>query len=232
MSTSSTFDPNAYYTNISLHLYSTLGFSLMVIGTIGSVASCFVFGEKTMRQNPASIYFIAYNIANLIRLWDSLFLTAIAYYGINPVYYNVPLCKIHFYIKLVFFMLTPYYLILISIDRTLITSSNTRARERSSLRLAYRSLAAVTMFFLLFFAQLFVFINIYPIYPGVYICYMPPGNYRLFMSMSAFVLNGCLPSILLTTFGILTLRNLRQGRIQPATADSTTVTVRVFVNRL
>lgn len=175
-----------------------------------------------MRHNPGSIYFIAYNTANVINMWNSMFFTAIIYYNIDPASNNVSFCKVFFYIRLVLFVLTPYYLVLNSIDRTLVTSSNTRTRERSSLRLAYWSIGVVTLVLLLFYTQALVFINIYPIYIGYSVCYIPPGNYRLFMSISAFVLNGVLPSVLLTMFGILTLRNLRRGCIQPVNAGPTT----------
>lgn len=216
MSTPSIIDPNIYYSEISTQLYTTLGSILIITGTVGSISCCTVFAEKTMRPNPASVYFIAYNIANLIRLWQSLFLSLMSYHGFDPINRHVFFCKIHFYIQLVLFMLTPYYLILTSIDRTLVTSSNKRIRERSTLRLTYRSIAGVTVVFFLFFIQLFAFVNIHPIYPNVFICYLPAGTYRLFMSICAFVLNGFLPSVLLTIFGMLTLRNLRRGRILPA----------------
>ena len=220
MPTSSIHDPNVYYSTISIYLYSILGSTLIIIGTIGSISSCIVFAQKAMRQNPASIYFIAYNIANLIRLWESLFLAIMTYHCIDPVTRNVPFCKIHFYIQFIFFMLTPYYLILSSIDRVLVTSSNQRTRERSTLRLAYRSIVAITLTFAVIFVQLFPFIDIYPIYSDVYICYMPPGNYRLFMSVSAFVLNGFLPSVLLGIFGMFTLKNLHRGHVQPVNAGA------------
>lgn len=220
MPTLSIYDPNVYYSTISIYLYSVLGSTLIIMGTIGSISSCIVFAQKAMRQNPASIYFIAYSIANLIRLWESLFLAIMTYHGIDPVNRDVSFCKIHFYIQFVFFMLTPYYLILSSIDRVLVTSSDRRTRERSTIRLAYRSIAGVTLMFAVFFVQLFPSINIYPIYPGVDICYMPPGNYRLFISINGFVLNGFLPSVLLTIFGIFTLKNLHRGRVQPVNAGA------------
>lgn len=162
MPTLSIYDPNVYYSTISIYLYSVLGSTLIIMGTIGSISSCIVFAQKAMRQNPASIYFIAYSIANLIRLWESLFLAIMTYHGIDPVNRDVSFCKIHFYIQFVFFMLTPYYLILSSIDRVLVTSSDRRTRERSTIRLAYRSIAGVTLMFAVFFVQLFPFINIYP----------------------------------------------------------------------
>ena len=222
MATTNTYDPNIDYSKISINLYSILGSILLITGTVGSILSCIVFAGKTMRQNPASIYFIAYNIANLIRLWESLFLAIITYHGIDPVTRNVPFCKIHFYIQLVFFMLTPYYLILTSIDRTLVTSSSKRIRERSTLRLAYWSIAGVTLVFFLFFIQLFPFIDIYPVYSNFFTCYLPAGSYRLFMSICAFALNGFLPSVLLTIFGMFTLRNLRRGRILPRNVGTIT----------
>lgn len=123
---------------VTVYLYTTIGPFLLCIGSVGSIMGCIVFSQKSMRKNPSSIYFIAYNVANLLSIYYVLLLGILAYYNIDPSYYNVPYCKFYYFVRQTCVYLAPYYLVLSSIDRTLSTSSNATMRQRSTHRLAYK----------------------------------------------------------------------------------------------
>jgi hypothetical protein len=207
---------SAYYTRTASQLYVILGTILMGIGSVGTVLCCIVFAQKTMRKNPVAIYFIAFNVANLFILLLALLpsvLLNITHF--DPSVYNVPYCKIEYYFRFICPALSRYYLVLAAIDRTAVTSPNALTRQQSTLRLAYRSIAGVTSVVLLYFIHLLVGVNIYQLSPGYFLCYYQPGDYTSFIVYSTIVVNNFFPSLLLSVFAMLTLKNLRRVRIQP-----------------
>ena len=115
---------------------------LIFIGTMGCIINLLVFMQKNLRKNPCSIYFIAYNIANLIYIHSSLLaLTLSIGFKIDASVYNLVLCRLRLYTVALFNLLSSFYLILASIDRILITSRNAITRRRSTRRCAYICIA-------------------------------------------------------------------------------------------
>lgn len=216
---------------VSARLYSTVGVFFLVVGSIGSLMACIVFAKKSMRQNPSSIYFIAYNLANLFSLTYVLTVSVLSYFNIDPSYSSVIYCKTFYFLRTSLTSLPPYYLILAAIDRTLITSANPSLRQRSTHRLAYWSLACITIIILLFWSHLLVYVDIYHIYAAYLLCYYPPGYYRVFVSTSGFVVNSSLVPLLLSLFTLLTVRNISRGLNTVAQNDSTAANPRQTRNR-
>ncbi|CAF3276657.1 unnamed protein product [Rotaria sp. Silwood2] len=216
-------DFDAYYSSISSRLYVIFGSTLTVIGTISAILSCIVFGQNSLRRNPGSIYLIAFNAANLLVILLTLFPVVIANItNIDASLYNVLFCKIEFYLRLVCPILSRHYLVLASIDRVLVTSSNALTRQRSTHRLAYWSIAGVTFITVVFCSHLLVGVNIIQLYPGFNFCHYEAGNYMSFAVYSNLIINGIEPCLLLSMFAILTLKNLHRIHVQPV---NTTVTV-------
>jgi hypothetical protein len=219
MTSTAADDLSAYYLRTQRQLYIILGSILVSIGGVGGLLTCIVFAQKTMRQNPGSIYFIAYNLTSLILMFDSLFSSVISHIlNFNLYSYNVPYCKLYLYGAILFPTLSRYYLVLTSVDRIFVTSSNAVTRQRSTHRLAYWSIAGGTLFISLYYIHLLVLVDIYELYPGYSVCYYRPGNYAAFVNYSNLVVTGFIPWLLLSVFAVLTLRNLHQVRIQPLNA--------------
>jgi hypothetical protein len=205
-----------YYSSIQNRLYGIIGPILIAIGSVGAILSCCVFAEKTMRKNPASVYFIAFNVVNFLSLICGLLPLVLLYtINIDPSVYNAPYCKLHFFMAIARAFLSPSYLVLASIDRSLVTSTRALTRQRSTCRLAYCSIGGVTLFSLLFYGHIFVRVNIQEMYPGVVFCFYDAGNYRIFVIYSGLVLSGLLPPLLMGVFAVLTLKNIRRVHIHP-----------------
>jgi len=103
-----------------------------------------------------------------------------------------------------------------------VTSSNALTRQRSSHRLAYRSIAGVTFITVIFFVHLLVGVDIFEIYPGLYLCYYQAGNYQTFTDYSNLIIDGIAPWFLLSVFAVLTMKNLHRIHITPVIAVSST----------
>ncbi|CAF0831362.1 unnamed protein product [Adineta steineri] len=115
---------------IPINLYVIGGPVLLFIGTISCICNLIIFTRNNLRKNSCSICLIAFNLSSLLLLYFS-FLPAILQigYNIEPGSYNLIYCRIRYYLGFLFACLPSFYLILASIDRTLITSSNIRIRQ-------------------------------------------------------------------------------------------------------
>lgn len=210
----STVSPYAKYMDIRFRIYHFVGPTLMALGTIGAVLSIGVFFKKKMRQNPCAIYFIAFNIANLLFLWIGFFPSYLYFaYGINVDSIYVEICRLRFYLTLVSGLLSSFYLVLASIDRFFITSHKVRMRQRSNRRWARRAIAGVTIFTLVFHVHVFSRVNMQTSPLGFSRCYYDAGIYSLFISYYSITFSGLAPPLLLIIFGFLTLRNIRSARV-------------------
>ncbi|CAF1399721.1 unnamed protein product [Adineta ricciae] len=202
--------------SIPTNLYRHGGPILMIMGTIGSILSLIVFTKKNLRKNPCSIYFTAFNIANIFLIYLSLFITVLALgYNINPSLYNRTFCRFRFYAMVLFDVLNPSYLILASIDRLLITSPRVRIRHRSTPRLAYLCILSVTLFWCLIHIHTLIFTDIIEPMPNLIICYLQPGIHLMITSYYSISIKGILIPLLMIIFGLWTHRNIRTTRVHP-----------------
>ncbi|CAF3721804.1 unnamed protein product [Rotaria sp. Silwood1] len=105
------------YQIISTNLYKFDEPILIILDGLGRIFIIFVFIQKSMCQNPGSIYFIAFNIGNILLLWLSLFpFTYCSISGNDLTLTNLFYCRFHLHILHVIIMLPPSYLILASVD--------------------------------------------------------------------------------------------------------------------
>lgn len=212
----SSFDVVQFYQMATVNLYRIGGPILVFIGTIGGFICLLVFGQKSMRRSTGSIYFIAFNIANILLLWIGLFPSAYRYItDIDLTIVNLAYCRLKIYLLNTLIILPPSYLILASIDRKLLTSRDALTRQRSTRRLAFWTIGAVTLLWLLYYFPMWFFVHIQSFGPGILFCFFDPGTYFTFMSYSTLIVTGFLPPLLMTIFGFMTIRNFRQHRLQP-----------------
>jgi hypothetical protein len=185
-----------------------------------------IFAQKNLRKNPCSIYFIAYNVANLLFISSLLLpLTLELGYGIDISAQNLDLCHLRLYISILFDCLSPFYLILASIDRILITSPNALTRQRSSLRLAYICIASGTLFWALFHIHALIWGTILRFSPYYAVCYYQLGVYFAFMGYYS-VVKETLSLVLLIICGLWAIKNVRRmRRVGPVTEVSVSRTV-------
>ena len=195
------------------NLYIYGGPILLLIGTINCLFNLIIFTRKKLRKNPCSICLIAFNISCFLLLYFS-FLPAILQIGfdIEPGSSNLIYCRTRYYFGFVFACLPPFYLILASIDRTLITSSNARIRQISNQSFIYKCLISLTLFWILFHIHAFFHTNIIQFGYNLFVCYFDPGLYTILTSYYTLIVNGILPPILLAIFAFLTMRNLHHSQ--------------------
>jgi len=194
-----------------LYLYQVGSVILLFIGTLSSILSMAVFSQKNLRKNPCSIYLIAYNVANLVYIYATILpLTLKVGFNVDYTIYYLGLCHLRFYAAILFNCLSPFYLILASIDRILVTSRNVHTRQRSTRRLAYLCLIIGTLFWAIFHCHALIFTEIIEQSPNYFICYYQPGAYLVFFSYYA-IIKEITAFSLLTIFGLWSVRNVRNA---------------------
>ncbi|CAF1130396.1 unnamed protein product [Adineta ricciae] len=215
------------YKSIQIRLFSVGGAILFSFGIIGNLLNCIIFIKRTMRQNPSSIYFTAVACINLLVL-VSVLLPIIILYASNSHFTTQTIlrCKVGYYVATTFLMLSRYYLVLTAIDRVLITSSNALVRQLSTRRLAYRSIAGVTLFILLYHIYLLAIIRIVQLSPGYDICFTDSDFFTSYIFYSNLIIGFLIPLLISALLTIVTLKNIRRARIRPMNGISVVTSVR------
>lgn len=199
--------------SIQQNVFRIGGPILIVIGSIGSILNLMVFTKDTLRKNPCTICFVVSNIINFLYFYLGLLLTTLAVgYNIDPSASNIIFCRFRYYIALVLACWGSSCLILASIDRTLITSSNTVTRRFSSRRLIGICMISIALFWILFHIHALILTEILQFGPNYFVCFYQPGAYTTFMTYYSLVINGSLPPLLMIIFGLWTVKNIRQVR--------------------
>ena len=215
----------AYIINLTIaqeNLFRFGGPICIFIGTISGILGLIVFTQKGLRKSPCSIYFTAYNIAILILIYISFLpLTLELGYDIVPASYNLFLCRLRLYITFLLNCLCPFYLLLASVDRVLVTSPNARTRRRSTHRLAYISILIGTLCWIIGLSHVLIFSKIITIETGSTVCYLTLGWYSAAISYGSLTKEILIP-LLMSIFGLWAIRNVR--RVRRVTIGTTTTT--------
>jgi hypothetical protein len=193
------------------YLFQIGGPILLAAGIISGTLNLLVFTRITLRKSPCSICFVAGNIIDLMFLLLSFIPTFLGTgYGINPGAQNLTYCRSIYYIGLILSSLGPSYLILASIDRTLITSRNAGTRKRSTRRLAITCIICLALFWTIFHIHALIYIKFVQFGPDYFVCTFQPGAYTSFITYYSLFVIGISPPLLMILFGFLTMKNIRQ----------------------
>ncbi|CAF1101676.1 unnamed protein product [Adineta steineri] len=193
------------------------GYSItMVFGNIGNIFVVIILSRQ--RENACSIYLLSAAVVNII------YLTFYGFIQIFPVNYrNVTttafvLCKIYLYIAGILGQLAKTLLVLASIDRFLVTNRHALVRGYSTPKRAKYLVFFGFIFWLLLSIHLPIMTTIVNGQcTGV-------GIYVTIRAIYVLIFVGLLPPIMLSIFGFLTYRNMRQlhNRIRPTANNADT----------
>jgi hypothetical protein len=220
---STTADDQIYWTVFVTLLNqntSRYGMGLIwLVGNLGSIFNCFIFCQRTLRKNPCVMYFFASSASQFLTFNFAL-LTRMLQFGYNIQTVNTDLwfCKIRYYLFYIFVAIPRYYIILASIDRYFVSSSDIRWRRLSSPKFAMRLIIINSLFWCLMYIQVLVF---YDIENGT--CSFRSGFYAIFFSIYISIDSGILPPCLMLIFGLLTLNNIRQSKRKLRPVAATTI---------
>ncbi|CAF3752479.1 unnamed protein product [Adineta steineri] len=182
------------------------------IGNLGCILGLFVFLQKSMRNNPCITYLIGYMITNLIYIDFTVLSTVFSGYGMDISTKSNLLCCIRMYMSYVFSAIPSYFLVIASMDRMFVSSSNINIRQRSNKRFALFMVIVIIIFWILFHLHAFFFSEIQLIYGVRLSCTIRSGSPASFIAYYG-VVNAIIPITLMTGFGIQTLINIKRVRL-------------------
>jgi hypothetical protein len=212
-SKSSSTDYISFLKLVTKYLYEFGGPILISVGSVSCILSLIVFTKKDLRKNPCSIYFIAYNVANFILIYSSIFSVSLSLgYGIAPATYNLAYCRYNLYMAILLDVLSSSYLVLASIDRMLVTSLNVHTRQRSTRRLTCICIISVTVCWILFHSHILFSATIEQTAPNNFVCVLPSGINLILHSYYSLIVKAFLIPLFMTIFGLLALKNIRRLR--------------------
>ncbi|UJR12670.1 hypothetical protein I4U23_016844 [Adineta vaga] len=202
---------------------------LITVGSVSCLLNIMVFTKGTLRKNPCATCLTGINSVNFICFYLNLLFAMLTIgYNINLTSNSIVICKFQYYIALVLACLESSYIILASIDRTLITSPNAHIRKISTRRLVIISMIIIAIFWLICHIHALILMEILQYGPNYYICYRQQGIYNTIMNYYALVINGVLPPLLMTTFGLWTVKNVHSVRLVHETSrirNTVTITI-------
>ncbi|CAF1314205.1 unnamed protein product [Adineta steineri] len=205
----------AEFTLFQKYVFIVLVPIAIVVGSIGSILNVIVFSISTkLRKSPCSLYlifssigFMAYlNVVALLKLLQVGF-------AIDPSVSWSWFCKLKFYFVGFLLMLPRTYLALAGIDRYLMSISN--QHRLSSRKVAVKVIIITCLFWMIICIHIMIFYDVLTSSNGlVHTCSSSPGAYSTFLSFYSVFINGLSMPLLMTIFGVLTVRNLQRHRNQ------------------
>ena len=199
--------------SISRNLFRYGGPIVLVAGSFSCILNIIVFTKSTLRKNPCTVCLIGVNTINFLCFNQTfLLLMLLLGYGIDFITRNIFECRFQCYIAPVLSCLESSYMILASVDRTLITSTDVNRRNFSTRRLVSIAMIIMAVFWLAAHIHALIFTHIYQLGPNNYSCYYQTGVYTIIMTYYALVVNGALPPLLMAFFALWTMKNISEVR--------------------
>lgn len=188
---------------------------IMFIGIIGNLLNIMVLKRSTLYNHPCSHYFLALSSNNLFASTFILTYNLLATgYQMDPTVNSRVWCKIIIYTQQLCVFLSPYFIILASVDRYFSSSSNIHLRNLSNLTFARWFILSVILFYSLFFISSFAMLEIQPAHSVPCRISTTTLYGRIYPFIQSVLLN-LIPPLLMLVFGLLTIRNTKLVRVIP-----------------
>jgi hypothetical protein len=193
--------------NIYIQLSRYIQPTLIIFGTIGALFNQILFRRrKLLRTASCSFYFRALALNDLLVLYIIVLTQWLNdQFQFDPTSKYIWYCKIRTYLMYCLYAISPYYIVLVCVDRLCRTSKYTSIRCIATPRRARQIISiTVVIIFLIYFPILFQF-GI-----GHSICMPLKLSYYRFLGHFLIILYCFLPPLLISIFSCWTLISLRR----------------------
>ncbi|UJR18886.1 hypothetical protein I4U23_022014 [Adineta vaga] len=181
--------------------------TIFIMGLIGNIFCCILFFKQFSTRLASSIYFFTLSLfANMYLIWSTIPI----FYALNNAdlqIISLIYCKMRLYLSHVFGLYTRYLIVFACIDLYLFTHINIRIRSFSSMKIAFCLIIFMCIFGLIIGSHILIFLDIRANICGLF------DFYKFFYPIYQFITIVVLSSILMSIFGFLAVRNLRQRQI-------------------
>ena len=202
--------------DIGIQLARTIIPVIIVLGVVGNSINITVLTRSTLYNHACSRYFLALSCNGLAYSSITLVYRYLADgYLIDPATYSTLACKLVAYVTQLCIPMAPYFIVLASMDRYCISSSNIQVRRFSSTHVSRWAILFVVAFFMLLYANTPVIVDVRP-EDGLGCRNDATTAYKQMYGTMQCVLFAIIAPILMIFFGLLTIFNTQQrvnGRV-------------------
>jgi hypothetical protein len=179
---------------------------ILTLGIVGNILLILVFSQHKQRLTPCAYYLLSGAVFSIVGSnWAVVPLIWAAYYS-DPFAKSLPLCRIRVYIIHVCAMSFRTVIVLAAADRYTTSSDRLWIRALFSIKRAKRACIIVPTFWSIISVHLLIWVSIENNRCFVY------GLYGFIYSIYQLICFGLLPTIFMTIFGALTLKNIHLVR--------------------
>jgi hypothetical protein len=200
---------------------------IFIFGMIGNFLNVLVLSQRTLRKNPSAVFFLASSVAGIIVILSGLLSRLMSGYGLDLTLTNDWICKIRNVVLYSSRTVLLWMIVLATVDRWLSSSVAANLRSLSNLKNARRSMVVVLIYTCLINAPILYCYDadLTGVLRG---CYGATLTCRLTTDLIYSFGTTLLPLLLMTIFGLLTIRNVHhlQNRVRTVTGLETSVEVR------
>ncbi|CAF3164286.1 unnamed protein product [Rotaria socialis] len=203
---------------ISAQINRYFSIVILLFGTIGNILNCLVLSQKSLRSNPCSWLFLASSISSLITLISGVAVRLLTGWSADLTNTVPWLCKLRIFVLFVSRTIASWLIMLATVDRWFSSSIDVNRRHMSKLENAQLGTLLVVILSSLAYTQIFYCYEA-NLTNAPLECYGRTIWCRLLIDFTFATIGVIIPSILMLSFGIMTILNIRvvaKRRIQPA----------------
>ncbi|UJR18284.1 hypothetical protein I4U23_005187 [Adineta vaga] len=189
---------------------------LILFGTLSNVLNICILRERSLKEIPCTIYLCWSSVSAIVFIWSGLLTRVLQGYNINWPNENQPLCKVRLYLLNISWSTAIWSLVGANVDRFLCSHQTVAYRQLSTHRLAKRVVMSIFIFFTFVFTEIFYCVEAKVANVPVS-CYGRNLPCRIINDWVYLGVDIVFPSIIITIFGILTIRNTRSRIVRPIT---------------
>ncbi|CAF1032750.1 unnamed protein product [Adineta steineri] len=187
----------------------------MVVGIIGNCLNIAVLTRPSLYKHACSRYFLALAFNNLFYTSAILVYLLLANgYRLDVTKVSLILCKLITYVYQICATLSPFFIVLATIDRYCTSSTSVRLRKFSNVKVARWAIMFIIILIMLFYLNTAILIDLRS--TDAFGCRVRADTiYKQVYSIMQIFLFAIIAPFLMMFFGIMTIYNTKQVRIIP-----------------
>ena len=206
----------AYVTNTASQLNRYFGILIILFGLLGNIANILVLSQRALRSNPCAWLFLVSSIANAIGLFTSISTRVFSTWAIDLTTTNPFLCKLRAFIAFDSTTVGFWLIALATVDRWLLSSINVNRRHRSTLKAVQRCTILIVVLSTVIQAPIPYCFEANLTNTALK-CDLKTQLCGLIADLSFALITILFPLLVMVTFGLMTISNIRQvqSRLRP-----------------
>lgn len=195
--------------NISVQLNRYLSPTIFIFGVVGNALNCLLLSQRTLRTNPCALLFLVSSFVALISILVGVPFRILAGWQLDVTTHVTWICRLRAFVVFSMRTMALWLIMFATVDRWLLSSTHAHRRQMSSLK---NTIIQISFSFVLSIAAYGHMIDCYEanLHDEPLKCYGKTEACRLATDLVYVLITIGTPLIMMVTFGLLTISNVRQ----------------------